>query len=194
MRRKSRASDIEAMIKQELPEVEGEMEGLRLAAEVEMQHALQDVLEADDAEADDGPDALVECHVEPEASPGKVEAVVEVPSTSLSVALSSLQRKPLGSTLAKRLKGFMAGQKGAAHGYLGAEFGRRGGRPKKEVEPLSLAMGDSLRQSNRRPLSSKAKKDESFGLVARLEGCSVVHKLSLSLRPMGSRCRNCSST
>jgi hypothetical protein len=71
------------------------------------------------------------------------------------------------------------GELGKHHGIKGAEYGRLGGRPRKNrVESQVIHMQRVvLSKSNRKELSIKPKRDDSFGIMARLEVAKLVHKL-----------------
>ena len=80
------------------------------------------------------------------------------------------------------------GELGKASGVLGAEFGRLGGRPRKSQVEGQLVQVQKVLLSNynRKELSIKSKRDDSFGIIARLEICKLVRKLlPLVERPHG---------
>ena len=65
------------------------------------------------------------------------------------------------------------GKLGAKWGTFGAEYGRLGGRPRLIDKVGGLVAGTS----NRKKLSYKQKRDDSFGVLARIEVCDIFHEL-----------------
>ena len=70
---------------------------------------------------------------------------------------------------------------GAQHGIKGGEFGRLGGRPRKSLSSGFECSGqlvefEGVTSSNRLPLSHVRKRDESFGIVAKLDICKMVEQ------------------
>jgi hypothetical protein len=77
-----------------------------------------------------------------------------------------------------------AGNSGGEHGWKGGEFGSLGGRPRKQVEALSE--GQRLNPvSDRKKQCTKALRDDSFGIIARLEVCALVKKLLTTFQTGG---------
>ena len=103
--------------------------------------------------------------------------------TGASQALVEIGYSPLNPRAEKRIEHHRHGALGAHHGLRGAEFGRLGGRPKK-VENSGLAAcsaGAALSRGNRKKQCVKRVKDESFGIVARLQVCKLVEELREAL-------------
>ena len=73
---------------------------------------------------------------------------------------------------------------GAEHGIKGGEFGRLGGRPRKSYLSSGfhlecseqLVEFEGVTSSNRLPLSHVRKRDETFGIVAKLDICKMVEQ------------------
>ena len=70
---------------------------------------------------------------------------------------------------------------GAEHGIKGREFGRLGGRPRKSLSSGLECSGqlvefEGVTSSNKLPLSHVRKRDESFGIVAKLDICKMVEQ------------------
>ncbi len=71
------------------------------------------------------------------------------------------------------------GSLGRKFGVEGGKFGRLGGRPrvKKDERLLKPEFEDAFQKSRRKNLSSTSKRDDSFGVMARLDVCDVVKRL-----------------
>ena len=66
------------------------------------------------------------------------------------------------------------GKLGAKWGTFGAEYGRLGGRPRL----IDLKVGGLVAgTSNRKKLSYKQKREDCFGVFARIEVCDICHEL-----------------
>ena len=79
-------------------------------------------------------------------------------------------------------------------GKQGGQYGRLGGRPRGLSQGLGVLTQDacdviveqqSSPLSNRRPLSRASKRDDSFGIVAKLEVCQKVKELRPSFESSG---------
>ena len=111
--------------------------------------------------------------VEDDASSACQGVLVEVKAgVDSAVRMSNLELQASGAF--KRV-----GELGKHHGVKGGEYGRLGSRPRKrQVEgQLAQAQGVLLSNSNRKELSIKGKRDDSFGIIARLEIAKLVKKL-----------------
>ena len=120
---------------------------------------------------------LVAREIEQPEADGTLVAV-ETPEAAGLLALVTVE--PLSG---RKLTARESGQMGAEHGIKGAEYGKLGGRPRKSLstavhlqdgsEQLVLVEGGA---SNRLQLSHVRKRDDLFGIVAKLDICKMVEQ------------------
>jgi len=195
-RPRKRPRSLEETVAGELPELAEEMQAVKKATKKEFE-TLSDVVvenEAQLAPEDEAlPDVLgqsVETQVAledeallDEAWPDEVEG--EASSERQGLLVEVKVEDDSGLSLATNAELQQSGQfkkwgsLGKEYGSMGAEYGRLGGRPRKiKVEGQIVPMQKALEScTNRKELSTKSKRDDSFGIVARLEIAKLVRKL-----------------
>ena len=195
-RPRKRPRSLEETVAGELPELAEEMQAVKKATKKEVE-TRSDVVVENEAQLALEDEALPDVLEQPvetqvaledealldEARPDEVEgeALSEGQGLLFEVKVEDDSGLSTASHAELRQSGQFKkwGSLGKEYGSMGAQYGRLGGRPRNiKVEGQIVPMQKALEScTNRKELSTKSKRDDSFGIFARLEIAKLVRKL-----------------